>query len=113
MFQEKRPWGLFRVFAKNKKATVKILEVKPHQELSLQKHKKREEHWYFLTSGIVQLEDKKKKVKANELVVIKKNQAHRIIAENKKVIVLEVSLGKFSEGDEIRLEDKYGRVKKK
>lgn len=109
MFEQKRPWGLFRVFAKNKKCTVKILEVKPFQELSLQKHKKREEHWYFLTPGIIQLGEKKKKVKANELVVIKKNQAHRIIAKKKKVVVLEVAFGKFSEGDEVRIEDKYGR----
>ncbi|MGD9276108.1 MAG: phosphomannose isomerase type II C-terminal cupin domain [Candidatus Pacearchaeota archaeon] len=109
MLEEKRPWGLFKTFAKNKKCTVKILEVKPYQELSLQKHKKREEHWYFLTSGFAQLGNKKKKVKQGEEVVIKKNTAHRIIAKKNKVMVLEVSLGHFSERDEIRLEDEYGR----
>jgi len=32
-----------------------------------------------------------------------------LIVSIKKVRVLEISLGKFSEKDEIRLEDKYGR----
>ena len=109
MIEKKRPWGLFKTFAKNKKCTVKILEVNPNQRLSLQKHKKREEHWYFLTSGFVQIGNKKRKVKQGEKVIIKKNQAHRIIAKKYKVIVLEVSFGDFSEGDEIRIEDDYGR----
>ncbi len=105
----KRPWGDFKQFVLNKKCTVKILSVNPHSELSLQKHRKRIESWYFLTEGYVQLCNKKKKIKKGELVKIKKMQAHRIIAKTKKVEVLEVSYGKFDEKDEIRLEDKYGR----
>jgi mannose-6-phosphate isomerase-like protein (cupin superfamily) len=106
----KRPWGEFKLFVKNKKCTVKIIEIKPKQELSLQKHKKRKESWYFLTSGIVQVGNKRKKIKKGSIVNIGKNVAHRIIAENKKVLILEIGYGKFSEGDEIRLEDKYGRT---
>jgi len=105
----KRPWGLFKQFILNKKCTVKILEVKPKQELSLQYHKKRVEMWYFLTNGVVQISNKKKKVSKGEIVNIKKNIAHRIIAEKNQVVVLEISLGKFSEKDEVRLEDKYKR----
>ena len=109
MKQINRPWGNFKQFVLNKKCTVKILEVKPNQQLSLQKHKKRKELWYFLTPGMVQLGNKKLKVKNGELITIPKRKAHRLIAGNRKVIVLEVSLGKFNERDEIRLEDKYGR----
>ncbi len=105
----KRPWGDFKQFTLNEKSTVKILSVNPNQELSLQKHKKRIEVWYFLTEGWVQLGNKKKKIKKGEIVNIKKGQAHRIFAKNKKVEVLEVSFGTFNEKDEIRLEDKYGR----
>ncbi len=104
-----RPWGLFKQFALNEKCTVKILEVKPHQELSLQKHKHREENWYFITSGFVEINGKRRKVREGEMVVIKKNTAHRIKAGWRKVKVLEVSLGNFDEKDEIRLEDKYNR----
>ncbi len=105
----KRPWGSFKQFVKNKKCTVKIIEVNPGQELSLQKHKKREEMWHFLTNGIVQIGNKKEMIKKGQIVNIGKNTAHRLIAGKNKVKVLEISLGNFSENDEIRLEDKYGR----
>jgi len=105
----KRPWGNFKEFIKNKKCTVKILEVNPNEELSLQLHKKRKEMWYFLTNGIVQIGNKKKNVKQGEVVNIDKGKAHRVLSGKNKVEVLEISFGKFSEGDEIRLEDKYNR----
>ena len=72
-------------------------------------HKQREEEWYFLTSGIVQIGKKKKKIKKGQTVKIGRNIPHRIIAENKEVFVLEISFGTFKENDEIRLEDKYER----
>jgi mannose-6-phosphate isomerase-like protein (cupin superfamily) len=104
-----RPWGNFKQFALNEKCTVKIIEVNSKQELSLQKHKLRREEWYFLTSGIIQIGKKIKKIKEGEIVKIGKNIKHRLIAENKKVRVLEISFGNFNEKDEIRLEDKYNR----
>ncbi|MDP3027322.1 MAG: phosphomannose isomerase type II C-terminal cupin domain [Nanoarchaeota archaeon] len=104
-----RPWGSFKEFAKNKRCTVKLIEINPKQELSLQKHQKREENWYFLTPGIVQVGNKKIKVREGSIIKIKKLQAHRVIADNKEVKFLEISLGKFSEKDEVRLEDKYNR----
>ncbi len=106
-----RPWGSFKQFVKNKKCTVKIMEIKPKQELSLQYHKKRKEVWYFLTDGFVQLGIEKRKVKRGEIVKIGKWQAHRALAGKEKVVFLEISLGKFKESDEVRIDDKYGRVK--
>lgn len=105
----KRLWGEFKLFIKNKKCTVKIIEVKPKQKLSLQKHKKRKESWYFLTPGIAQIGNKRKKIKKGSIINIGRNVAHRLIAGNKKVLILEISFGEFKEGDEIRLDDKYDR----
>ena len=105
----KKPWGNFKQFILNEKATVKILEVNPNEILSLQKHRKRNEMWYFLTDGGMELGSKKRLVKRGEMVNIKKGQAHRLFAKNKKVQVLEISSGHFDEKDIIRLEDKYGR----
>lgn len=106
----KRPWGEFKLFVKNKRCTVKIMEIKPKQELSLQYHKKRKEMAYFLTDGYIQIGLHKRRVKKGESVMFKKGQAHRVFAKNKKVIYLELSFGKFSEGDEVRMEDRYGRA---
>ena len=109
MKEVKRPWGNFKQFLLNKKCTVKILNVKPNQELSLQKHKKRNEIWYFLTKGYVQIGKKKINAKKGELIQIPKNTIHRLFAKKDKVQVLEISEGYFDEKDEIKLEDKYGR----
>jgi mannose-6-phosphate isomerase-like protein (cupin superfamily) len=91
---------------------VKILIVKPKQMLSLQKHKKRKEVWYFLTSGYVQIGKNKKRIEKGRIVRIGKGKAHRLISKNKEVRVLEIAFGSFSQKDIIRLEDKYGRIKK-
>lgn len=109
MREVKRPWGDEKHFVRNEKCTIKVLTVKPNQVLSLQKHKKRKEQWYFLTDGWVQIGTKKKKIKKGEIVNVRKMQAHRIFSKGKKVEVLEISYGKFLQSDEIRLEDVYGR----
>ncbi len=109
MKEVKRPWGNFKLFTENKKCTVKILELKPKQELSLQYHKKREEMWYFLDKAMVQLGKKKFRVKPGEIIKIQKKKPHRIISGLRKARILEVSFGDFSEKDEVRIEDKYGR----
>jgi len=107
--KEERPWGRFKVFAFNEKCTVKILEVNQGEELSLQKHENRDELWYFLTEGIVQLGEDRIVMEPGKEIKINHGVPHRIIAESNNVIVLEVSFGEFDEKDEVRIEDKYGR----
>jgi len=104
-----RPWGNFKQFVLNKKCTVKLIEIKPRQALSLQVHKKRDEVWHFLDKALVHIGDKVKKVKSGETVKISKGKMHRVMAGWKKVRFLEISYGKFNEKDELRLFDKYGR----
>lgn len=108
--EEKRPWGKFTTYAFNEECTVKILEVKPNQMLSLQSHKNREEMWTALDDGaFVQLDGKKFQLKKGESTLIRKRQKHRLFSRGKKFRVLEVSFGKFDEKDEKRHEDIYGR----
>jgi mannose-6-phosphate isomerase len=110
MKEVKRPWGNFKQFILNKKCTVKLLTLNPKESLSLQSHKKREENWYFLDNGLVQLGNKKMHVKEGDFIHIRKNEKHRIIAQNKKVRLIEVATGTFRENDEKRYSDEYGRV---
>ncbi|MBU2639240.1 MAG: mannose-6-phosphate isomerase [Nanoarchaeota archaeon] len=105
----KKPWGQEKHFVVNDKATVKILIVKPNQVLSLQKHKKRSELWYFLTEGYAQLGSKQIKVKKGGVVNIRKGQVHRLFSKGKEIRVLEIIKGRYEANDIIRLEDKYGR----
>jgi mannose-6-phosphate isomerase-like protein (cupin superfamily) len=105
-----RPWGEFKQFVLNEKCTVKVHSVKPFGVLSLQKHKRRREMWYFLTDGWVQMGKGERKVKRGEVVNVGKGQVHRFFSKGSKVEVLEIAFGTFDEKDEVRLEDKYGRV---
>ncbi len=106
----KRPWGKFTQYVLNKKCTVKIITINSNQSLSKQIHKKRSEFWVILDSGlIIEIGNKKFKAKKGQEINIPKNTPHRASASN-KARFLEISLGYFSEKDEIRLEDKYGRL---
>ena len=105
-----KPWGGERHFVRNKKCTVKVLSVRAGHRLSLQKHGRRVEEWFFLTDGYAQKGNRKFKVKKGGLVKIGKSQCHRLFAKKNRVEVLEISYGKFLQSDEVRLEDKYGRV---
>jgi len=107
----RRPWGLFKQFILNEKSTVKILEVKPKEELSLQSHKQRAEFWYVLEGNPTSVVgNKAKKFKSGESVKIGKSKKHRIINKSSKMVkVLEIATGSFDEHDEKRYEDKYNR----
>ena len=110
----KRPWGGFIKFIDNKPCTVKILQVKKEESLSLQIHRLRKELWYVVSGKIRVVRGKNLKslrkqcLGEGEYVRIPKNFLHRMEGiKNSKV--LEISTGKFLENDEIRIEDKYGR----
>jgi len=110
----KRPWGGFIKFIDNKPCTVKILQVKKEEGLSLQMHRLREEFWYVVSGKIRVTKGRnlkflqKKCLKEGEYVKIPKKFLHQIEGiRNSKV--LEISTGEFVENDEIRIKDRYGR----
>lgn len=110
----KRPWGGFIKFIDNSPCTVKILQIKKGESLSLQSHKLRTEFWYLVSGKIKvtigkSLKSLKKKIlKEGNYILIPKKFLHQAQGlENSKI--LEISTGKFKEGDEIKYQDKYGR----
>ena len=107
----RKPWGTYRVVGQwSDRITVKILTVNPHSRLSLQKHRHRDEEWLCLSgSALVQLGSRTFRVKVGDRVSVPRNRLHRIQSES-GVELLEVSFGKFSEEDIVRVEDDYGRA---
>lgn len=119
-----RPWGGFIKFIENKPCTVKILQVKKGESLSLQSHKKREEFWYVISGKIkvflgpikptlkeIKRNLKKKTLVKGRAIYIPQTTVHRIEGLFSPYSeILEISTGKFKEKDEIRYEDKYGRI---
>ena len=106
-----RPWGSFIEFTKNELSTVKILIVNPGEELSLQYHKNREEFWHVLfgTPTII-IGNKEFTAQSGDEFIVKKGETHRIRAKYTEVRILEISFGRFSEDDIVRIEDTYGRT---
>jgi len=108
-YEEKRPWGFFKVFASNEKCTVKIIHVDAGQVLSKQYHDKRDELWVMLDDALtVEIGEKIFNPEKDEEIFIPKGTVHRLSSE-KGGDILEVSFGEFDEKDIIRVEDKYGR----
>lgn len=111
---EERPWGSFTVLKDEPDYKLKQLAVKPGNRLSLQRHQKREEHW-FVTAGqpAVTLEDSIIQLSPGEYIHIPLHHWHRITnpAENSTPVeIIELQLGNyFGEDDIERRQDDYGR----
>ena len=109
-----RPWGIYKTTFLNKYSRAKIIKVYPKSELSLQEHKKREEHWIIVKGkGILIIGESTKNVSKGDYIFIPKGCKHKIINQSSSEIltISEIQLGEyFGEDDIIRYEDKYGRV---
>ncbi len=111
---EERPWGYYINLYESENYKVKKILVKPKEELSLQLHHKRAEHWIGVSGeGEVTVGDKKLILKRNEHVFIPVETMHRVSnRSDKPFIFIEVQVGDYlGEDDIVRFEDKYGRAK--
>jgi mannose-1-phosphate guanylyltransferase/mannose-6-phosphate isomerase len=108
-----RPWGFYKSVILSAYAQAKIITVFPNSELSLQEHKKREEHWVIIKGkGKVVLGESLINIYPGKYIYIPKGCKHQILNNSEENIVFsEVQLGNyFGEDDIIRYSDKYGRI---
>lgn len=109
-----KPWGFYKSTLLAEHVQSKIITVFPEGELSLQKHRRREEHWIVIKGeGKIILEETILNVEQGRYIYIPKGCKHKIINSSKtnNLIFAEVQLGDyFGEDDIIRYKDKYGRV---
>lgn len=108
-----RPWGFFEVLSDMDDHKVKRITVYPGKRLSLQRHRKRSEHWHCVQgTGEVTLDDAKIRFVKGDSVDIGRGSVHRVEntgAEDLRFI--EVQQGDyFGEDDIERLEDDFGRA---
>lgn len=107
-----RPWGSYEQLAQGERFQVKRLIVNPGEQLSLQKHHHRAEHW-VVVNGTAEV------TVGNEVFLYGENQStyiplgtvHRL--RNPGIIplvMIEIQSGAYlGEDDIVRLEDTYGR----
>lgn len=107
-----RPWGYYKSTILTSHAQSKVITIFPNSELSLQEHKKREEHWVIIKGkGKVILGESSIDAYPGKYIYIPKGCKHQIINDSdENIIFSEVQLGDyFGEDDIIRYSDKYGR----
>ncbi len=107
---EQRPWGSFTVLQEGHGFKIKLIEVLPEKRLSLQRHKKRSEHW-VVVSGKARVTVEKRSFIAdiNRSIYVPMGKKHRLEnPTNKPVRIVEVQTGSYLEEDDIeRFEDDF------
>ncbi len=108
-----RPWGYFLVLVDAGHFKVKLLVVHPGKRLSLQRHRRRSEHWYVVQGeSLVTRDAERIPLLPGASIDIPLGAKHRI--ENTgtvPVVVAEVQTGEyFGEDDIERFEDDFGRA---
>jgi len=114
--EDHRPWGFYIVLSDEPDHKVKRILVYPGKRLSLQRHRRRSEHWHMVNGeALVTLNDKEIRLKKSESVDIPVGAAHRIKNTGlENLVFIEIQQGDyFGEDDIERLEDDFGRVNKK
>ncbi len=115
-----RPWGSYTEFEKGHRYRIKRITVQPGEQLSLQMHHHRSEHWIVVkgTAKVV-MEDEEGNLREfyiheNESTYVPKTTKHRLINPGKIPLeIIEVQVGEYVEEDDIiRFDDKYSRKEK-
>jgi mannose-6-phosphate isomerase len=105
-----RPWGNFRQYTLNEPTTVKLITVEAGQQLSLQRHRHRDELWVVLDEGLlIRVGDETVRASAGQEFFIPRGTLHRVASGPTTGRFVEVCFGLFDEGDIERLDDVYGR----
>jgi len=110
--EEVRPWGKFRSYPLLSAGSLKIITVSPGQALSLQYHRRRSEFWVVLDAGLEMTLGKRVwRPKRGEEIFIPSRTPHRLRCIGRRPgRVMELWIGRSSEGDIVRLQDDFGRL---
>jgi mannose-6-phosphate isomerase len=111
--EDHRPWGYYTVLADEPDHKVKRIIVYPGKRLSLQRHRRRSEHWFLLGGeAVVTLDNREIRLRDGESVDIPQGAAHRIMNTGAvDLAFIEVQRGDyFGEDDIERLADDFGRA---
>ncbi|MCI6716289.1 MAG: phosphomannose isomerase type II C-terminal cupin domain [Mollicutes bacterium] len=107
-----RPWGYYICKDKGINYLTKIICVKPNQQLSLQSHKYRSEHWVVLEGNATVIKNNTTyNLTEGESIDISIDVKHSLQNKtNKDLKILEIQFGEILlEEDIIRYADIYGR----
>jgi mannose-6-phosphate isomerase len=108
-----RPWGWYETLIEHEGYKVKRIQVEPGQQLSLQKHNQRAEHWAVVQGrAVITLDERVVVLSVGQHCDIAVGQVHRLRnpSSSESVQIIEVQYGRYlGEDDIVRLQDDYGR----
>jgi mannose-1-phosphate guanylyltransferase/mannose-6-phosphate isomerase len=108
-----RPWGTYQTTDSGDRFQTKRIVVKPSEQLSLQLHYHRSEHWVVVSgTAVVTIDGCEQIVGENQSVYIPAGSQHRLANPGKLPLhLIEVQCGPYlGEDDIVRFEDRYARV---
>ena len=107
-----RPWGWYENLYDNSTYKIKRLCVNPNEQISLQYHKLRNEHWIVVEgNGKIIIGEYVKDVSIGDYIFVPMECKHRISSGDCGIIIVEVQQGSSCiEEDIVRIEDNYGRI---
>ena len=111
--EEKRPWGFYEILTEKPGYKVKRITVLPQEEISLQRHAHRQEHWYIVSGeGFVTKNTDQIRVFSGDSVDLGVKEIHRVKnTGGQNLVFIEIAQGDYLGEDDIeRFEDKYGRA---
>lgn len=111
--EDHRPWGYYKVLSDLADHKVKRIVVYPGKRLSLQRHRRRSEHWVMISGvGVVTLDSQEIMIGPGKSIDIPVGVKHRIRnPEDSPCVFIEIQTGDyFGEDDIERFEDDFGRV---
>lgn len=111
-----RPWGSFTSLDLGDRHQVKMIKVKPGEQLSLQRHHHRAEHWIVVEgTAFVEVDGVESIISENQTIYIPLGAEHRLTNPGKILLsMIEVQTGSYlGEDDIVRISDKYNRKKQR
>lgn len=108
-----RPWGTYQTTDSGERFQTKRIVVKPGEQLSLQLHYHRSEHWIVVSgTAVVTIDGQERIVPENQSVYIAAGSQHRLANLGKLPLhLIEVQCGPYlGEDDIVRFEDNYARI---
>ncbi len=108
-----RPWGWYETVSEHVGNKIKRIQVLPGQQLSLQKHHQRSEHWVVVQgTARITLDTREFDLAPGGHCDIAVGQVHRLAnLSTGPVEIVEVQFGAYlGEDDIVRLQDDYGRL---
>ena len=107
------PWGWHETISQAQGNKIKRIGVSPGQQISLQKHRQRAEHWVVVQgTAHVTLDERVFDLQVGQYCDIALGQVHRLTnLTSQPIEIVEVQFGScLSEDDIVRLSDDYGRA---